>query len=595
MKFAAKNQGIEGPPYPLKDLFRDLWRYIRPHKGSFFLATLLRIVSDIAALYPPYAIGRMVTILSQTGFTKAVLIHESLFVVITWGIAISFRYLTIYLAKRIGLYMATKVFLDVHVSMLEVLFARDSAWHEKESSGSKLKRVSNGADSYNLIIRTWINNLIEIVVRFISIPFILATFDHTAALIMIFFMVTYFCVSYFLAKPALKAAYQVSIDEEGVHGVAFEALSNVRSVQVLDLSGGILVQIRQAVTKLLASYRARIKAFQFRGSFSAWYGDMFRVVSVAYLAFEVIQGRYAIGFLVTFSSYFFNIWESVRELSDVSQDLIIATQMIGRMHDLIGRVPDDAGVNRGSIPFPETWKEISLENISFSYGDHEALSNVSFTIKRGEKVGVVGLSGAGKSTLFKLLLKERMNWKGKITLGAVPLENIKTDEYRNHVSVVLQETEVFNLTLRQNILLGNTTATEEDLNKALTVAHVRDFIAKLPQGLDTVIGEKGIKLSGGEKQRLGIARAVVRKPSILFLDEATSHLDLESEEKIKQSLHEFFQSVTAVVIAHRLTTIREMDRIIVVEGGRIVEEGSFEALHAKKGRFYELWEKQHLG
>jgi ATP-binding cassette subfamily B protein len=161
---------------------------------------------------------------------------------------------------------------------------------------------------------------------------------------------------------------------------------------------------------------------------------------------------------------------------------------------------------------------------------------------------------------------------------------------------VLQETEVFNFTLRQNIVLANSeeSANNELFEKSLHIAHVTDFLSKLPEGADTLIGEKGVKLSGGEKQRLGIARAVFKQPQILLLDEATSHLDVESEEKIRTSLHEFFQSVTAVVIAHRLTTLREMDRIIVIEDGKIMEEGSFDELYQKQGRFYELWEKQKL-
>jgi ABC-type multidrug transport system fused ATPase/permease subunit len=158
----------------------------------------------------------------------------------------------------------------------------------------------------------------------------------------------------------------------------------------------------------------------------------------------------------------------------------------------------------------------------------------------------------------------------------------------------LQDTEVFNFRLRDNITLANIKDANDEkrLQQAIEVAHVTDFLGKMPQGLDTEIGEKGIRLSGGEKQRVGIARAVFKQPDLLFLDEATSHLDLESEEKIRDSLHCFFQSVTAVVIAHRLSTIKEMDRIIVLEEGRIIEEGPFEELYAKKGRFHELWEKQ---
>ncbi len=249
--------------------------------------------------------------------------------------------------------------------------------------------------------------------------------------------------------------------------------------------------------------------------------------------------------------------------------------------------------DKGKIDLPKDWKKITIDNLSFAYGEKQILNNVSFEIKRGERVGVVGLSGAGKSTLMKLLLKENESYEGEILFDDIPLRKIKKRSYFKQVGVVLQDTEVFNFTLRENITIANWRKHDEkELEKALNIAHVTDFVSKLPLGLETFIGEKGIKLSGGERQRLGIARAVFKQPEILFLDEATSHLDLESEEKIKDSLHKFLKKVTAVVIAHRLTTIREMDKILVIEKGRIIESGSFNELYASKGRLYELWEMQ---
>ena len=208
----------------------------------------------------------------------------------------------------------------------------------------------------------------------------------------------------------------------------------------------------------------------------------------------------------------------------------------------------------------------------------------------------MGLSGAGKSTLFKLLLKERENYGGEILIDDLPLRSISKSDYFTHAAVVLQDTEVFNFSLRNNVKISNfKKSTDEKLfEKALSVAHVSEFARALPQGADTLIGEKGVKLSGGEKQRVGLARAIFKDPELLLLDEATSHLDVESEAKIQDSLHKFFQSVTAIVIAHRLTTIKEMEKIFVMEGGKIIEQGNFSELYKKKGRFYELWEKQKL-
>ena len=174
------------------------------------------------------------------------------------------------------------------------------------------------------------------------------------------------------------------------------------------------------------------------------------------------------------------------------------------------------------------------------------------------------------------------------------IRRIKKSSFYEKAAVVLQDTEVFNFSLKDNITIASSdnNQLEERLKTAITVAHITDFMHKLPDGLSTLIGEKGVKLSGGEKQRVGIARAIFKKPDILFLDEATSHLDLESEEKIKDSLRHFFKEVTAVVIAHRLTTIQEMDKIFLFENGEIIESGDFESLCRRKGRFLDLWNKQ---
>jgi ATP-binding cassette subfamily B protein len=258
--------------------------------------------------------------------------------------------------------------------------------------------------------------------------------------------------------------------------------------------------------------------------------------------------------------------------------------------------PIDIDIEKEKVQFPLQWQSLTIKNLSFTYSDDIVLDNIDIQIKKGEKVGIVGLSGAGKSTLFKLLLKEYENYEGEIFVGEVSLKTIKKSSYVKHIAAVLQETEVFNMSLKQNIVLANNDEVDNEslFGIALDVAHVRDFLPKLKNGVETLIGEKGVKLSGGERQRLGIARAVFKQPEILFLDEATSQLDSESEQKIQDSLKKFFKNVTAVVIAHRLSTVKEMDRIIVIEGGKIIEEGTFDKLYTNNGRFRDFWDKQKI-
>lgn len=318
---------------------------------------------------------------------------------------------------------------------------------------------------------------------------------------------------------------------------------------------------------------------------------------LVYIGWGIMSGTKNIALLILFIEYFHKMWENIEELSMVTLDFVVAKYGISRMSDILAE-PVRIDTERGKTSFPMQWEQLEVRGVTFGYtAKQSVLSDISFSVRRGEKIGIVGLSGAGKSTLFKLLLKEHENYEGEILIDSVPLRTIKRSSYFDHTAVVLQETEVFNFSLRDNVTLAR--PQEENnaalLQKALQTAHVTDFLDHLPQGIDTMIGEKGVKLSGGEKQRVGIARAIFKQPNLLFLDEATSHLDLESEEKIRDSLHHFFQeNVTAIVIAHRLSTIKEMDRILVLENGRIIEEGSFRELYDRKGRFYELWEKQKL-
>jgi ATP-binding cassette subfamily B protein len=341
--------------------------------------------------------------------------------------------------------------------------------------------------------------------------------------------------------------------------------------------------------------RQRIFWYQSGGRVKDFVGQIFRILIMCLIGWGIMKGHYEVGFLVLFYSYFSTILHAVTALADTSQDFAVHRQSVGRLVSILETKPV-TDVEEGKLPMPENWQKITLKDVSFSYGDKKILDKVTFTIQRGEKIGIVGISGTGKSTLFKLLLKERENYEGEIYIDGVPLRTISKRDYFTHTSVVLQDTEVFNFSLRNNITISNLEKSDDYtlLEQALSISHVSEFAGTLPQGVDTFIGEKGVKLSGGEKQRVGVARAIFKEPQLLLLDEATSHLDVESEEKIRDSLHKFFRSVTAVVIAHRLTTIKEMDKILVLEGGKIIEEGSFKKLNARKGRFYELWEKQKL-
>ncbi len=579
--------------YSTKDLITDLWVYIRPYKTKFWIATVLSFITEIAWLYPTYALAVIVNFFTTyTPGADLTIVYQTF---LYTAIAIIVCYAGFYLSGTGIARVSEKAAIDAELHALRHLMRLDIAWHEKESSGGKFKRIERGSAAINRLLRIWIRDIIDIAVGLVGVTLIMFKFDATVAYGLIFFLVTYYAIRYFYRQKGIYFVEIVNKKEEVRSGMLFEAINNIRSVKVMSMAPVLIKKLAVNGTNLFSSIGERIFWFGAGNTISNFYAQMFRIGVMIFIVNGIVAGTYTIGFLILFTGYFATMWQSISKLTDVSEDIVIAKKGMERLRDMLAQ-PVTIDDEIGKVRFPADWKKIGIRKLSFSYGSKKVLNDVSFTIRRGEKIGIVGLSGAGKSTLFKLLLKEHESYKGTISFDETPLTAISKTDYFNYVAVVLQDTELFNASLKENITITN--QKEEGntklLDDAIRIAHVKDFIKKLPKGVNSVIGEKGVKLSGGEKQRVGIARAIFKNPQIFLLDEATSHLDIESEEKIRDSLHAFFQGVTAIVIAHRLTTIKEMDRIVVLEDGKITEQGSFQELHDARGRFFELWEKQGL-
>lgn len=588
-KKIAKNEEID--EYSNRELIKDVWQYTRPYKGRFFLGSALRLMGDLANLYPAIALSSIVTFFSvyQTGSS----INTFWTLVSLWILAAFVRLIGNYSSKYIIYQIAEKITLDSQLAVIRHLFRLDIAWHERENVGNRLKKVQRGSNGLDRSLRMWVNNYIEIGVNFSGILIILGGSDLRIAALMAFFILTYFLISFFSLYPLVRQMKVINDKEEEISGLIYQALNNIRSVKITNIADKIYGMLQVQSEDIFAWIRRRVFGFQGRGAVLAFWAILFRLIVTIVIALSIAEGQAGVGLLILFNMYFNRIMESVSELSSITQELMHNRLAIGRMQAIFAETEvDNDGAGR---KFPVNWQKLTVRDLAFAYGENRVIENISFEIQRGERVGIVGLSGAGKSTLFKLLLKENEKYEGTIAFDGLSLHDIRKGDYYDHVGVVLQDTEVFNFSLQDNITIASKRQPQKAaLERALAVANVDDFLPRLSDGLDTIIGEKGVKLSGGEKQRLGIARAVYKQPQILFLDEATSHLDLESEEKIKESLGIFFRQVTAIVIAHRLSTIREMDRIILIEGGRIAEMGSFPELMARGGRFSELWNKQVL-
>jgi len=306
----------------------------------------------------------------------------------------------------------------------------------------------------------------------------------------------------------------------------------------------------------------------------------------------IIKGEMTVGEFVAFTLYMAFLITPIVQMSNIGTQITEAFAGLDRMEEILMMEREGEEEGRTAV-LDDIRGDISFEDVSFSYEvDVEVLRNISFDAPAGTVTALVGSSGSGKSTAAGLAASFRVPTKGVVLIDGHDLATVKLDSYRAGLGVVLQDEFLFEGSIRENILLARADAPEEELIDAVKAAHVKQFTDKFEKGLDTLIGERGVKLSGGQRQRVSIARALLANPRILILDEATSSLDTESEAYIQESLGRLMAGRTTLVIAHRLSTIRRADQILVLEDGRIVERGKHDQLIAQKGRYHELYTYQ---
>jgi subfamily B ATP-binding cassette protein MsbA len=315
---------------------------------------------------------------------------------------------------------------------------------------------------------------------------------------------------------------------------------------------------------------------------------------VMYLgAHQVVAGHLTTGGYVTYVMFLAFMIAPIVQLVSIGTQLTEAAAGLDRTAELLSELTEDADPGRvqrlGTIR-----GEVVFDDVTFAYEPEKpVLHGISFEAHPGTVTALVGSSGSGKTTIISLICAFHTATTGKILVDGVDLAAVRLDSYRSQLGVVLQETFLFDGTIRENILFSHPSAPEQQFKDACRIARVDEFATRFPEGYETIVGERGVKLSGGQRQRLSIARAILADPRILILDEATSSLDSESEAMIQAGLNHLMQGRTTFVIAHRLSTIRRADQILVVEQGNIVERGTHESLYALGGRYYELYTRQH--
>ncbi|MFN6945120.1 MAG: ABC transporter ATP-binding protein, partial [Cytophagaceae bacterium] len=383
-----------------------------------------------------------------------------------------------------------------------------------------------------------------------------------------------------------------SVINAEVTGRLTETLSGIRVIKGFNAEEQEVKVFESGVDRLFQNVKKTLTSTSLVTSASTFLLGLASVLIMWFSGQRIIDDQMTVGDFFAFTLYLGFLIAPIVQMSNIGSQITEAFAGLDRMNDLLSQEREDQDTRR-IVKLSKPQGNIVFSDVGFSYeADRYVIDNISFDAPAGSITALVGSSGSGKSTIAGLAASYLQPQKGVITIDGVDLSTVTLTSYRQSLGVVLQDDFLFEGTIRDNILFPRPEASEEELAQAVKAAHVDEFTDRFELGLNTLIGERGVKLSGGQRQRLAIARALLADPKILILDEATSSLDAESESYIQQSLQELMKGRTTFVIAHRLSTIRLADQILVIEQGKIVERGDHESLLEKKGRYYQLFTYQ---
>lgn len=569
------------------NLLKTTVEHFKPYWRKLLLALLFSLVGGAFTILPPILAGKLVD--------EVIGDREMNFLLLVVG-GVLVAYLGKSLFETLQEYVQVKIGLDVITDMqiraFKKLHRTPMSFFTTTPRGDMLYRLTHDVESIQNLNNTVVPRILQQVIGAIAAFSAVFVLYWPAAIVMFVVFAIYIFPSFKLGKVMRKMSATQRDMSADMYQHLQESIESIRLVRTFQTQSA---EVETQQKKLLDWKNFSIRAALI-GKVNWRLGNLFNIATPGVVmligGFSIWEGNITIGTLVACLSFIPIMFLPVRSLAENAltiQQAIPALQRIYEYFDL----PEE---HEETLPsFGTVEGRIDLENIWFTYpkSDKKILKGVSLSMEQGNHIGIVGTSGGGKSTLIQILLGLYEPDEGSVLIDRKNLFSYNRNSFRQQVGVVSQETFLLNSTLRNNLLYGKKEATQEELDKAVEAAGLKDLIESLEDKYETVVGERGLKLSGGQRQRVALARAILRQPPVLIFDEATSSLDGETEEKVQESLEQLIPGRTTITIAHRLVTVRNADKILLLDQGLVAEQGTHEELLALRGQYYELYKAQY--
>ena len=583
---------LEGPVDKLNwQVLKLLWPYLLEYKGRIMLALSCLVVGKLASVGLPFLLKHLVDDLG--GEQTAQLLAVPIALVLAYGGLRLVNALTGEIRDTLFGRVTERAIRRLGLQVFEHLHRLDLGFHLDRRTGGLSRDIERGTSGISFLMRFMVFNIVPTLLEILMVVAILLwNYGIWFALITFCSVLAYGLFSVVTTEWRTSYVREAAKADSVSNTRAIDSLLNYETVKYFNNEAYEANEYDKALADWeVAKRKNRLSLFALNAG-QATIIAIAMTLMLGLAAFEVTRGQMTVGDFVLINAFMMQLFMPLNFLGFVYREIRGALANIERMFSLLDKTPlvkDSPTAKAVSL----TEGRISFDSVGFGYGDRQILKGVSFEIEPGQKGAVGGESGAGKSTWVRLLFRFYDVSQGAIRVDGIDIRDMTQDALRRAIAIVPQDTVLFNDTLFENIRYGRPDASDAEIWQAIELAHLKQFVEALPQQAQTKVGERGMKLSGGEKQRVAIARAILKRSPILIFDEATSSLDSRSERAILKALDEVAKGHTSLVIAHRLSTVVDADKILVLHQGQLVESGTHDSLLAADGYYARLWRIQH--